>query len=65
MKTRIAYPDVEVPETSRPRFIPDRADERRRAVPLMGPADHGSATPLMGPADRGTVTPLMLPGRSD
>ena len=65
MKTRNAYPDIEVPETSRPRVIPDRADKKRTAVPLMGPADHGSATPLMGPADPGTVTPLMLPGRSD
>ena len=48
MNTRSPYPDVEVPEISPPRFVLDRADERGAAVPLMGPADHGSASPLMG-----------------
>jgi hypothetical protein len=61
MNTRSPYPDVEVPEISLPRFVPDRAGERGAAVPLMGPADHGSASPLMGPAAPGTVTPLMGP----
>ena len=61
MNTRSPYPDVEVPEISLPRFVPDRADERGAAVPLMGPADHGSASPLMGPAAAGTITPLMGP----
>ena len=42
MNTRSPYPDVEVPEISRPRLIPDRVDERGAAVPLMGPADHGA-----------------------
>ena len=51
MNTRSPYPDVEVPQISQPRFVPDRADER------------GTAVPLMGPADLGTATPLMLPGR--
>ena len=50
MNTRSPYPDVEVPETSLPRFILDRADERGAAVPLMGPADPGTATPLMLPS---------------
>jgi hypothetical protein len=59
MNARSPYPDVEVPEISRPRFVLDRADERGTAVPLMGPADHGSASPLMGPATEGSVTPLM------
>ncbi len=63
MNTRSPYPHVEVPEISPPRFVPDRADERGAAVPLMGPADHGSASPLMGPADPATVTPL--PGPAD
>jgi hypothetical protein len=58
MNTRSPYPDVEVPEICLPRFVPDRADERGAAVPLMGPADHGSASPLMG---AGTITPLMGP----
>jgi hypothetical protein len=56
MATRNPYPDVEIPEISRPGFVPDRSDERGPAVPLMGPADHGSASPLMGPATTGTVT---------
>jgi hypothetical protein len=75
MNTRSPYPDVEVPETSLPRFILDRADERGTAVSLMGPADRGTTVSLMGPADRGTTvslmgpadpgtaTPLMLPSR--
>ena len=75
MNIQSPYPDVEVPEICLPRFVPDRTDQRDAAVPLMGPADHGSAsplmgpaaagtiTPLMGPADPGTATPLMLPGR--
>jgi len=61
MNTRSPYPDVEVPEISPSEFVPDRADVRGAAVPLMGPADHGSASPLMGPAAAGTVTPLMGP----
>ena len=61
MNTRSPYPDVEVPEISLPRFVPDRAGERGAAVPLMGPADHGSASPLMGPAAPGTITPLLGP----
>ena len=61
MNTRSPYPDVEVPEISPPRFVPDRAGERGAAVPLMGPADPGTATPLMGPAAAGTITPLMGP----
>jgi len=63
MNTTNLYPDVEVPEISRPGLILDRADERGTAVPLMGPADRGTAVSLMGPADPGTATPLMLPGR--
>lgn len=59
MNTRSPYPDVEIPEISPPRFVPDRTDQRDAAVPLMGPADHGSASPLMGPARAGTVTPLI------
>ncbi len=50
MNTRSPYPDVEVPEISLSRFILDRADERGTAVPLMGPADPGTATPLMLPS---------------
>ena len=50
MNTRSPYPDVKVPEISLPRFVPDRADERGAAVPLMGPADPGTATPLMLPS---------------
>jgi hypothetical protein len=61
MNARSPYPDVEVPDTSPPEFVPDRADVRGAAVPLMGPADHGSAGPLMGPATAGTITPLMGP----
>jgi hypothetical protein len=61
MNTRSPYPDVEVPEISRPRFVLDRTGERGAAVPLMGPADHSSASPLMGPAAAGTITPLMGP----
>ena len=38
MNTRSPYPDTEVPEIFQPRFVPDRADERVAAVPLMGPA---------------------------
>lgn len=56
------YPDVEVPESSPPRFVPDRADERDAVVPLMGPADPGTMVSLMGPADPGTVTPLTSRG---
>ncbi len=61
MNTRSPYPDVEVPEISPSRFALDRADKRGGPVPLMGPADHGSASPLMGPATAGTITPLMGP----
>ena len=61
MNTRSPYPDAEVAEISQPRFVLDRSDERDAAVPLMGPADHGSASPLMGPAAAGTVAPLMGP----
>jgi hypothetical protein len=49
MSTRSPYPDVEVPEICLPRFVVDRAGERGAAVPLMGPADPGTATPLMLP----------------
>ncbi len=52
MNARSPYPDAEVPEISLPRFVLDRSDERGAAVPLMGPADHGSASPLMGRAPR-------------
>ena len=65
MNTRSPYPDVEVPEISLPRFILDRVDERRTAVPLTAPADHGSASPLMGPATAGTITALMGPANTD
>jgi hypothetical protein len=58
--TRSPYPDVKVPEISPSEFVPDRANVRGAAVPLMGPADHGSASPL-GPAAAGTATPLMGP----
>ena len=61
MNTRSPYPDVKVPEVSLPGFVLDRANEQHAAVPLMGPADHGSASPLMGPAAAGTITPLMGP----
>ena len=61
MSTRSPYPDVEAPEISLPRSVLDRSDERSAAVPLIGPADHGSPSPLMGPADPATVTPLMGP----
>jgi hypothetical protein len=61
MNARSPYPDVEVPDTSPPEFVPDRADVRGAAVPLMGPADHASASPLMGPAAPATVTPLLGP----
>jgi hypothetical protein len=47
MNTRSPYPDVENPDISLPGFVPDRADEPRPTVPLMGPADPGTATPLM------------------
>jgi hypothetical protein len=50
MNTRSPYPDAEIPDISLPGFIPDRADERGAAVPLMGPADPGTATPLMLPS---------------
>jgi hypothetical protein len=41
--------EIEVPEISPP--VLDRADERgAAAVPLMGPADPGTATPLMLPS---------------
>jgi hypothetical protein len=49
MNTRSPYPDVEIPDIPLPGFVPDRAEERGTAVPLMGPADHGSASPLMLP----------------
>jgi hypothetical protein len=42
--------EIEVPEISAPRFVPDRRDERGAAVPLMGPADPGTATLLMLPS---------------
>jgi hypothetical protein len=61
MNTRSPYPDVQVPEISPPEFVLDRADVRGAAVPLMGPADHGSVGPLIGPATAGTITPLMGP----
>ena len=68
MNTRSPYPDVKVPEISPSEFVTDRADVRGAAVPLMGPADHGSASLLMGPAAGpyprwrpGTVTPLLGP----
>ena len=61
MNTRSPYPDVEVPEISPSEFVPDRADVRGAAVPLMGPADHGSASLLMGPAAPATVIPLLGP----
>jgi hypothetical protein len=63
MNTRSPYPDVEIPDISLPGFVPDRADERGAAVPLMGPADRGSASPLLGPADPGPATLLMLPNQ--
>ena len=50
MNTRSPYPDAEVPEISPPRFVLNRADERGAAIPLMGPADPGTATPLMLPS---------------
>jgi len=50
MNTRSPYPDVEVPEIFLPRSMLDRAAERRATVPLMGPADPGTATPLMLPS---------------
>ena len=50
MNTRSPYPDAEVPEIYLPRFILNRADERGAAIPLMGPADPGTATPLMLPS---------------
>ena len=66
MNTRSPYPDIEVPEISLPRFVLDRADEQETAVPLMGPADHGSASPLTGPAATGTITnPNRLTGGPD
>jgi hypothetical protein len=61
MNTRSPYPDAEIPDIPLPGFVPDRADERGAAVPLMGPADPPTVTPLMGPADPPTVTPLMGP----
>jgi hypothetical protein len=61
MNTRNPYPDLEIPDISPPEFVPDRADVRGAAVPLMGPADHASTSPLMGPANAGTITPLMGP----
>jgi hypothetical protein len=36
----------------------------RPAIPLMGPADPGTAIPLMGPAGP-SVTPLMSPAAPD
>ncbi len=64
MTTRSPYADADVPEISQPRFVLDRSDKQRPAVPLMGPADPGTMVSLMGPADPGTTTPLMQPGRS-
>ena len=61
MNTQSPYPDVEIPDISPPEFVPDRADVRGAAVPLMGPADHGTASPLMGPPTPDTITPLMGP----
>jgi hypothetical protein len=61
MSIRSLYPDVEVAEISLPGFARERADERGATVPLMGPADPGTAPRLMGPADRGTAVPLMGP----
>jgi hypothetical protein len=61
MNTRSPYPDVEIPDISPPEFVPDRADVRGAAVPLMGPADRGIASPLMGSPTAGTITPLMGP----
>lgn len=49
MNPRSPYPDAEVPEISPPRR-PGRAGVRGTAVPLMGPADPGTATPLMLPS---------------
>ena len=50
MNTRSPYSVAEIPEISQPRFVLDRADERGAAVPLMGPADPGTASPLMLPS---------------
>jgi len=50
MNTRSPHPDVEIPDISLPGFVADRADKRGAAVPLMGPADPGTATPLMLPS---------------
>ena len=50
MNTRSPYPDVEVPEISLPRSMPDRAAERCATVPLMGPTDPGTAKPVMLPS---------------
>jgi hypothetical protein len=55
--------EIEIPETTPPRLVLDRAGKRRAAVPLMGPADRGTTVSLMGPADPGTATPLTRPGR--
>ena len=63
MHTRSPYPDVEVQEISPSEFVLDRADVRGAAVPLLGPADHGTMVSLLGPADPGTVAPLILPRR--
>ena len=56
MSIRTAYPDTEVAE-----IVYERAVGRDSAMPLMGPADPGTATGLMGPADPGTAVPLMGP----
>ena len=61
MSIRNSYPDVKIPEIARHGFVLERPDRRCAAVPIMGPADPGTATPLMGPADPGTVVPLMGP----
>ena len=49
MNTRSPYPDTEIPDILLPGSVRDRAGERGAAVPLMGPADPGTATPLMLP----------------
>jgi hypothetical protein len=49
MNTRSPDAYVEIRHISPPGFVPDRAAERGAPVPLMGPADPGTATPLMRP----------------
>ena len=50
MNTRSPYPDAEVPEIFPPRSFLNRAGEQGEAVPLMSPADPGTAPPLMLPS---------------